>query len=92
MSASRSTTNKSISQAEIVEAVKRFEAEIAAIDDRYEQEIAQWMRTQGFDPDKNCFLILPESRRADMQRWPKFVRFSAYIQDAMLMRDTMGIL
>lgn len=93
MSQTRSnTTSRPVSQAEIIEAVNRFEAEMAAIDARYEKELANWMRTQGFDPDKNCYLILPASHRPKMDRWPKFVRFSSYIQDAVLMRDMMGLL
>ena len=52
-------------------------------------DITRWMTAQGFPPDKGCLLVLPIQKKESMPWWPHFVRFSAFVQDAYLVRDPL---
>ena len=53
-----------------------------------EEQIRTYMKTEGFDPDKGCVLILPAALRCAFF-WPfgppKFVKFSAILTDRAVM-------
>lgn len=53
-----------------------------------EDPLAIFMRAKGFDPDKGCFLILPEAMAADLGSFgpPKYVRLSK-VTDRIMMVD-----
>lgn len=62
------------------------------IEQSIHEELAKWMREQGFDPDKRCFLCMPMTRAQDLPSWPAFVRFSPLIASPILIRDTVDLL
>ena len=72
-----------------VEALRSIEHKLL---DSLQAELSNWMRGQGFDPDKNCYLILPMARHSELPSWPSFVRFSPLVDDAFLLRDNLGLL
>jgi hypothetical protein len=61
---------------------------------RREQEAAdyrmeQWMRDRGYPPETSL-LVLPDSMRVPLVKYPAYIRFSQFIQSPVLMADVMG--
>lgn len=49
------------------------------------EPIGEWMRSQGFDPEAGCMLVLPARLR--FVHPPRYVRFSIFIEHPILFRD-----
>ncbi|WP_159271999.1 hypothetical protein [Variovorax boronicumulans] len=70
-----STGQPTMSIEEMVEVLKKIPPE----------PIGEWMRSQGFDPEAGCMLVLPV--RLKFVHPPRYVRFSAFIDHPLLFRD-----
>lgn len=83
---------KPVSLEDIAAAVEAMDQHSKRVAESLHEELKKWMLDQGFDPDKRCFLVLPAVCAQDLPSWPKFVRFSPYIDSATLVRDVLGLL
>ena len=65
--------------------LESLRAAVAKIDP---EPIGEWMRAQGFPPER-CLLVLPAHMKSGSKFWPSYVRFSAYVNDPVLVQDVL---
>jgi len=64
---------------------------LRAIDSIPKEPFGEWMRTQGFPPER-CLLLLPQHYAALVEFPPRYVRFSAVIDKPVLVHDVLDTL
>lgn len=81
-------TGPAIARSFTAEDLERATAELKAFAEQPEP-IGEWMKGQGFDPEDGCVLVMPLALPQDRgsARYPRYVRFSAFIEMPILIRE-----